>query len=267
LDLGAAVARKTKTVSKKNKVKPGRAPLVAALEKIRAKKLSTFSRAEALYLKAMEEFDELVVTGVADQGDRQNGKGDFFNDVLAQLLANCSEKELHSRPDVPGLSFDNHKLDVAYPATGEVSLVVETKATGSPKHDGNEKQKNPDGRPGSADLEKRVKEASFKNIDIKAQQARVAGKGGGATSDLESWMSQAPPRCYMFLAVRVVDDKDLERAIRYGHTAAHWFDACGLYCYGWDDARSAYEAKPINDPNLRLDRVLSRVCTALRTMP
>jgi hypothetical protein len=69
------------------------------------------------------------------------------------------------------------------------------------------------------------------------------------------------------MAVRVIDEKDLERTIKYGHTAAHWFDGCGLYCYGWNKKHSAYEAKRIADPNLRLDRVLSRVCTALRTMP
>ena len=260
------MARKAKTVSGKNEVKPGRAPLVAALETIRKQELRTFEEAESIYLKAMEEFDALVVSGVADQGDRQNGKGDFFNDVLAQLLANCSDKMLHSRPDVPGLSFDNHKLDIAYPATGEVALVVETKATGSPKHANNERQKHPEGRPGSADLEKRVKEASFKNIDIKGHQARIAGQGGGATSDLATWMSQTSPRCYMFIAARVVDDGDLQRTIKYGHIAANWFDACGVYCYGWNKNHSAYEAKPIAHPNLRLDRVMTRVCTALRTM-
>ena len=34
----------------------------------------------------MQAFDDLVATGVADQGDIQNGKGDYFNDVLALLL-------------------------------------------------------------------------------------------------------------------------------------------------------------------------------------
>ena len=261
------MARKSKTISKRNKVKPGRAPLVAALETMRKRKLRTFEEAEPLYLRAMQEFDELVVAGVADQGDRQNGKGDFFNDMLAQLLANCSGKDLHSRPDVPGLSFVNHKLDVAYPAQGEVRLVIETKAAGTPKHGGNEKQKNPEGRPGSADLEKRIKEASFKNIDIKAEQARKAGIGGGPTSDLESWMAKAPPRCYMFLAVRITDLSDLAKANKYAQIAGHWFDACGLYCYGWDKGHSAYEAKPVGAPTHQLDRVLSGVCTALRAMP
>jgi hypothetical protein len=261
------MARKTKTFSDENRTKPGRVPLINALEEMRQSQLSTFDRAEGTYLKAMQDFDELVSAGVADQGDLRNGKGDFFNDMLALLLTNCSGKELHSRPNVPGLSFENHKLDIAYPAQGQVRLVVETKASGIPKHPGNAKQQNPEGRSGSADLEKRVKEASFKNIDLKAEQARTEGQGGGPTSDLEFWMSQAPPRCYMFMAVRVIDAQDLRRTIKYGLTAAHWFDACGLYCYGWNSSKSAYEAKKIEPPSLRLDRVLTQVCTALRTLP
>jgi hypothetical protein len=233
---------------------------------MREMKARTFLEVEPIYLGAMRAFDALVADGVADAGDIRNGKGDFFNDMLALLLGNCSGKELHSRPDVPGLSFANHKLDVAYPATGTVDLVIETKASGLPKHPGNEKQAHPEGRPGSADLEKRIKEASFKNIDIKGDRARLAGLGGGPTSDLGNWIKTAPPRCYMFFAVRVVNDQDLLKTVKYGHIASTWFDACGLYCYGWDASHTEYEAKLIVDTNLQLDRVLSGVCTALRMM-
>jgi hypothetical protein len=234
---------------------------------MRATGASTFRGVESAYLSAMEEFDALVSAGVADQGDIQNGKGDFFNDMLALLLQNCSGKQLHTRPQVPGLSFKKHKLDVAYPATGSVELTIETKATGIPRHPRNPLQPHPQGRGGSADLEKRIKEASFKNIDIKAETARLEGKGGGPTSDLSSWLQQAPPRCYMFLAVRVRDAADLRSTIRFAHIAADWFDACGLYCYGWNDAGTAYEAKTVEATSLELDRVLSGVCTALRHLP
>jgi hypothetical protein len=71
----------------------------------------------------------------------------------------------------------------------------------------------------------------------------------------------------MFLAVRIVNDQDLAQAIKYAQIAGHWFDACGIYCYGWDGPRSAYEAKPVGGPTHQLDRVLSAVCTALRAMP
>lgn len=258
--------RKPKTLSTKNAEKRGRVPLLAALKEMAAMKASTFRQVEAMYLDAMQKFDELVAAGIADQGDARNGKGDFFNDMLGLLLANCSGKELHTRPGVPGLSFRNHKLDVAYPASGSVGLVIETKASGIPKHPGNAKQKNPEGRGGSADLKKRIKEASFKNIDIKAEQARLAGRGGGPTADLSSWIKSAPPRCYMFMAVRVRDEADLKKSISFGHIAATWFDACGLYCYGWNAEKTAYEAKSVEATSLELDRVLASVCTALRGM-
>lgn len=261
------MSRAAKTLSPTTAAKPGRAPLVAALQQIVDLRAGTFRQVESIYLNAMQEFDRLVAAGVADQGDIQNGKGDFFNDMLAQLLASCSDKELHTRPGVPGLSFRNHMLDVAYPGRGEVQLVVETKATGIPRHSRNPRQPHPEGRAGSADLEKRIKEASFKNIDIKAEAARIAGKGGGPTADLSSWIKSAPPRCYMFLAVRVRDEADFRGTIKFAHIAATWFDACGLYAYGWNVDRSAYEAKPVDTTSLELDRVLANVCTALRALP
>lgn len=246
--------------------KPGRAPLVASYHHIEQAGYSTWTQAEASFLDAMEQFDALVSNGVADQGDIRNGKGDYFNDVLACLLERCSGKQVHARPNVPGLSFRNHKLDIAYPATGTVALAIETKMTGIPKHGRNPRQRHPDGRAGSADLEKRIKEASFKNIDIKAEVARLQGKGGGATSNLGQWMRTAAPRCYMFIGTRVRDAADLAATVRFGHIAATWFDECGLYCYGWNEGHTAYESKPVRVTSLELDRVLSNVCTALRVM-
>jgi hypothetical protein len=261
------LARSVKTKSRQTSQKPGRAPLVASFKAMEAAGLSTWRQAEPGFLTAMKAFDDLVAQGIADQGDIQNGKGDYFNDVLALLLENCSGKALHTRPDVPGLSFRRHMLDVAYPATGTVALTIETKATGIPKHPRNPKQPHRDGRAGSADLEKRIKEASFKNIDVKAEVARLQGKGGGATSDLGQWMRTAPPRCYMFIATRVRDGADLNATVNFGHTAATWFDLCGLYCYGLNATRTAYESKPVGATSLELDRVLSHVCTSLRNLP
>ena len=82
---------------------PGRVPFVNGLTKLQQQsRVRTFHAAEPLFRTTMENFDRLVVTGVATQGDRQNGKGDFFNDVLALLLERCSGKNLHTRPNVPG---------------------------------------------------------------------------------------------------------------------------------------------------------------------
>ena len=143
--------RNVKTLGSKVVAQPGRQPFVQSLHAIEQGRARTFSAVEARFLKTMEDFDQLVRNGQTTQGDRQNGKGDFLNDVLALLLERCSGKKLHTRRNIPGLLFRNHSLDVAHPLTGTVELTVETKATGIPKHPGSPKQKR-EGRAGSADL-------------------------------------------------------------------------------------------------------------------
>lgn len=247
---------------------PARTVLADALEFARRNELSRWSAFDSAYLQAMQAFDDLLCQGQVDSGDLRNGKGDAFNDFLVTLLQNCSGKTLHTRPDVPGLSFERHVLDIAYPdKPAPVELVVETKVSGTPRHPGNSRsQRHVEGRAGSADIEKRVKEASLKNIDIKAEAARVAGQGGGPTSDLGTWMRAARPRCYLLLAARVRDNGDLARMIRFGNVAAQWFDRCGVFCFGWDGRHMAYEKKPV-PTHLDLDRVLAEVCSALRNLP
>jgi hypothetical protein len=102
---------------------------------------------EESFLEAMWAFDTGFAQGQATQGDNQNGKGDFFNDLIALLLENCSGKTLHGRGTVPGMIFPTHNLDTSYPATGTVEILVETKVTGAPKSPRNPKQKNLRGRP------------------------------------------------------------------------------------------------------------------------
>lgn len=245
-----------------------RKPLTAALALLDAQTTGSFAHAEQIFLEAMWAFDQMVVSGVANQGDIQNGKGDFFNDFVSRLLTKGSGKSVHTRPNVKGRSFRNHKLDAAWPQDPkkEVKLVVETKATGVPKHARNTLQKNPEGRRGSADLDKRVKEAAFKNIDIKAELARAHGVGGGATSDLTTWLKSAPPRCYLFLAVRVVDANDLKKAVELAIVGTAWFDGCGLFCYGKNKAGNGYEAKLLPHTTIELDVVLSDTISALKVM-
>jgi hypothetical protein len=115
-------------------------------------------------------------------------------------------------------------------------------------------------------LQKRVKEGSLKVIDIKAEQARVAGVGGGPTSDLRTFLRRSPPLCYLLLSARVRDAGDLGHCIRFAQIAGTWFDDVGLYCYFWNDARTAYERKEV-PATFQLDRVLAGVCTALRNLP
>ena len=55
---------------------------------------SRWPEVERDFLQAMWEFDQNFARGEANQGDNQNGKGDFFTDLIALLLENCSEKPL-----------------------------------------------------------------------------------------------------------------------------------------------------------------------------
>jgi hypothetical protein len=227
---------------------------------------SRWAQVEEPFLEAMWAFDAGFSQGQATQGDNQNGKGDFFNDLIALLLENCSGKTLHGRGAVPGMIFPTHNLDTSYPAIGTVEILVETKVTGAPKSPRNPRQKNLRGRPGSADLDKRVKEAGLKTIDLKAEWARHAGQGGGPTSDLLTWLRSSKPHCYLFLAVRIVDESDLQRTIRFGDAANQMMDGVGLVAYEPTAGADGYRLCRV-PTHLELDRVLSRVCTALRNLP
>ena len=220
---------------------------------------------EPEFLRAMWEFDQKFADGEADQGDNQNGKGDFFTDLIALLLENCSDKLLVGRGGVPGLIFPNHALDASYPQTGAVELLIETRVAGAPKTLRNPSQKNPRGRMGSADLDKRIKEAGLKTIDLKAEWARGAGKGGGPTNDFITWLRRSKPLSF-FMAIRVVDANDRERTIYFANAAAQMMDAVGLVAYEIDPHGSGYRALK-SPPHLELDRILSRACTTLRNLP
>jgi hypothetical protein len=167
---------------------------------------------------------------------------------------------------VPGLIFPKHALDASYPQTGTVEVLIETKVAGAPKTLRNPLQKNPLGRMGSADLDKRIKETGLKTIDLKAEWARSAGKGGGPTNDLVTWLHRSSPMSVLFMAIRVVDQNDLERTIHFANAAAQMMDAVGLVAYEPDPKRNRYRVLK-GPPHLELDRVLHRVCTALRNLP
>jgi hypothetical protein len=221
---------------------------------------------EPAFLRAMWAFDQNFIAGTANQGDNQNGKGDFFTDLIALLLENCSGKALHGRGAVPGLIFPIHALDASYPEQGTVEILVETKAAGAPKGRSNPSQRNLLGRPGAADLDKRVKETGFKTIDLKAEWARGAGQGGGPTSDLLTWLRRSKPLSFFFMAIRVVDANDLNRTIHFANAANQMMDGVGLVAYLPAPSKGLYVAQRV-PPHLELDRVLARVCTALRELP
>jgi len=246
---------------------PGCAPLKAAYDRAVQLGPKTWDEVEELFLRGLEQFDANVAAGTATMGDLQNGKGDFFNDLLALLLENCAGVQLYSRGKVPGLMIPQHNLDVTFPARGNIEFILEAKAVGTPRHPGSPKQK-PIGRAGSADLDKRVKEVGFKTIDLKAEFARImAAKGEAPTSisgDLTGWLRSVKPRSYLFIAARVISDKDLEQVIRKAQHAELASDAVGVHAFRAESADQPTRYSPAKVPsNLELGRVLFRACQEL----
>lgn len=257
-----AKVRSTSTVVAK---KPGCAPLKEMYSAAVAAKPRSWNEVEPGFVAAMEAFDQNVASGLADIGDLQNGKGDFFNDLLALLLENCAGVDLYSRGGVPGLIFPNHNLDLTYPNIGLVGFTLEAKAVGTPRHSLSPRQKRI-GRPGSADLAKRVKEVAFKTIDLKAEYGRLMSMRGespqvGPGGNLTTWLRTVRPMAYLFIAARVVSKTDFDATVAFARTAAQVEDGVGLFCFGpaADGDPTSYKPMPV-PVELSIDRVLYRAC-------
>lgn len=261
---------KPRTTSKVVATTPGCAPLRAAYHEAEAKQPKTWAEVQESFLRAMEGLDQNLVAGLADLGDLQNGKGDFFNDLLALLLENCAGLELYTRSGVPGLIFPKHHLDITFPATGAIEFILEAKAVGTPKHPASPKAKAI-GRPGSADLDKRVKEIGFKAIDLKAEYARIMAALGESpkviAGDLTTWLRSVKPRSYVFFAARVISDKDRERVIQFANLAGQVSDAVGVFCFRPQSVHepTRYRAEAVPS-HIEIDRVLFRACQDLRAI-
>jgi len=244
---------------------------------------ASWNQVEEGFLAAMSAFDaDLASTAdtplsdaqrTALSADIQNGKGDFFNDLLALLLENCSEiGTLYTRNKVPGLIVPEHNLDGVYPPSGQIRFLLEAKMMGTPRHGLSPKQK-PEGRRGSADVGKRVKELAFKSIDLKgeysrrkAMQGSLPSGGGAGGTDLTTWLRANPPTIYVFLAVRVLSDSDFAATVRWAHTAQQVVDAVGLYCYQpVAGSATTYHRRDGVPTELELERVLYKACLELRS--
>jgi hypothetical protein len=238
---------------------------------------------EGGFLTAMSEFDSTLARTATDPeaegsktlaGDLQNGKGDFFNDLLALLLERCAGVEtLYTRGKVPGLVVETHNLDGVYPASGEIGFLLEAKMMGTPRHALNPAER-PLGRLGSADIGKRVKELAFKSIDLKGEQSRrraLLGKrpveGGAGGGDLTTWLHRVSPRIYFFLAARVISDTDFRAVLRWVGTASRVVDAVGLYCYEpIDGTTTTYRRRDGVPTEFALERVLHGACLDLQAL-
>lgn len=263
-------------------------PLRTMYDRLEQSRATSWNQVEDDFLAAMSSFDSglpAAFVGSDDEKERQskelsaaiqNGKGDWFNNIVAALLENCSGIDtLYVRRRVPGLIIPEHNLDGVYPGdeTREIEFLLEAKMMGTPKH-ANSPGEKAVGRAGSADTNKRVKELAFKSIDLKGEAARrltmvgISPTGGGAGGgDLSTWLHASRPRIYFFMAVRVVGDSDFAAVVRWAETAAQVVDAVGLYCYEPSDANhTSYRRRASVPTAYELERVLYRACTELQRL-
>ncbi len=260
------------------------APFMDVYATAEAEGHTSWNQVEQEFLLAMSQFDASIAASVGAEmtddekselgADLQNGKGDFFNDLLVLLLKQCSGVELlTSRRPVPGLIVPVHNLDCVFPADGDLQFMLEAKMMGTPKHINSPRQKE-SGRPGSADIDKRVKELAFKCIDLKGEFSRrqtMAGTapraGGPGGGDLTTWLRSVEPKIYFFIAVRVINDSDFERTLKWASTAQQVLDAVGLYCFEpVGDSFTDYRQRDGVPPDLQLERVLYKACVDLQAM-
>ncbi|HVF76080.1 MAG TPA: hypothetical protein VM938_13650 [Acidimicrobiales bacterium] len=255
-------------------------------ERLVASPAASWNQVEEAFLKAMSDFDSGLPTAFSDDGSGgqssllsaalQNGKGDWFNNVIASVLEKCSGIEtLYVRRRVLGLIIPEHNLDGVYPGdpTREIDFMLEAKMMGTPKHALSPGEK-PAGRSGSADTGKRVKELAFKSIDLKGEAARrltMVGRppttGGAGGGDLSAWLHATRPRIFFFMAVRVLGDADFAAVVRWAETAAQVVDAVGLYCYEpADGSFTSYRRRSGVPTAYELERVLYRACTELQAL-
>jgi hypothetical protein len=170
---------------------------------------TSWNQVESDFLAAMSLFDSglpAVLEGSEEDKRRQskelsaaiqNGKGDWFNNVLADLLETCSGIErLYVRRRVPGLIIPEHNLDGVYPGdeSREIEFLLEAKMMGTPKH-ANSPGEKAAGRAGSADTNKRVKELAFKSIDLKGEAARRLTMVGMASQPEDGPSTTNSARC------------------------------------------------------------------------
>lgn len=240
--------------------KAGFLPLFRVYRRAEAAKLYRWPQVEEGFFSGLWEFDQEFIAGRTSKRSNQAARAGFLKDIVTLLLENGSNKKLQSKRVVPGLFFSNYMLESTYPKTGAVEILIQTRAAGVPNFSGRQRQRLKGG------LDEWIKEASLKTIDLKAEWARHTGQGGGPTSDLLTWLRQSKPLSYMFLAIRVVDAKDFDRAVFFANAANQMMDGVGLVAYEVNVQGDGYQACKI-PPHLELDRVLSRVCTALRNLP
>jgi hypothetical protein len=242
-------------------------PFVALIEKVAAERIERFSEIEDEFMVAMSDFDTLQAAGELTSGEYQ-AKGFFFNEIVARLIERCAGQGVAQRGKRRGILMANVDVDICFPAdpTTRPEVIAETKMMGTPKHPRSPKA-GPLGRPGSRDLDKRVREIALNVIDLK-----LADVEGGSTpiGDIATWIQQTTPPFFGFFGIRVVSDGDRRATEGRAQLLANSYaNGVGLFLYGpvdpdTDQGRVTYRVlKPPG--GMTIDDAVTRICRQIRS--
>jgi hypothetical protein len=79
--------------------------------------------------------------------------------------------------------------------------------------------------------------------------------------NLTTWLRENKPRSHLFVATRVVDQRDLNAALNFSRYAAQVMDGVGVYAFGPIDAEQPTTYRRINLPrDIELSALLFRAC-------
>jgi hypothetical protein len=231
-------------------------PFVALGDRVADAHLGSWTEVEQEFLAAISAFDTEYSTGNHDSGWYQL-KGKFFNDLVVDLVENCSGRHVGRRGKRPGTLFPHIDLDICYPADSHQPPRVagESKIAGTPPHRGNKNV----ARPGSSDIDKRVREVAFNALDIKIAQAPAREQ---TIVDVADWIRRTDPRYFSFWAFRAENRTDYLRAVRrLDGLAGSYADGVGAFFYEpvAPDRPTTYRLVEAPD-SMRMDRTISRLC-------
>jgi hypothetical protein len=202
------------------------------------------------------------------------GKGNWFAELLAALLANRTSQRVAPVVEVQGFS-QVHQVDLAWPDRGEDPLVcAETKVTGAPAYG-----QYPE-RGAMADFTNRRKELKFAATDLKLfRRDRET-----AIEHWDEWREASPPRTYFLWAARLrrgkvktskrgqgrrVGGDDIVRlAYEADALVKTYLDGAGLFGWRINEAGTGYEAVPLaaSERVTQLDDVLHKIGSQIKRL-
>jgi hypothetical protein len=238
----------------------------ALLDRVDAERIETFSAIERDFLEAMGAFDRRIASGEFTSGQNQN-KGLFFTELMARLVERCAGfGGVEKRGKRPGMLLEQVDVDLCYPADGRTrpTLIAEVKMAGTPKHP-RSPEAGPMGRPASADVDKRIREAALNVIDLKLADAEARTT---PIEDVSSWIQSTNPRFFALFGLRVIDQNDLNKVVRrFQHLGSSYANGVGLALFepvdrSTPEGRVTYRA--IRSPaGMSIDDAMMLICRAV----